>query len=120
MVAAIRVKSPFSQSALFGLFVVVIAFPYRLVGWRLDTFSLDRLSRVLLNSEYGRQRRPPKAGALRVDRGDGQGLRQPAPPRAAGPPRAGTADRRSAREGEQAVGGECFPAPPRPPRGGPR
>jgi rhodanese-related sulfurtransferase len=59
-----------------------------------------------LNSEY-EQGRSTEDSAIRVDRGDGQGLRQPTPPRAARPARPGSAHGRPIGEGEQAISGEC-------------
>ena len=54
--------------------------------------------------------------AVRGDRADGQGVRQPAPARAARPARAGAAQRRRARAGERAVDRQHLPAPAGAPR----
>ncbi len=64
--------------------------------------ALDKLSSDLLNTNRDRPAREERA--VRGDRADGQGLREPAPARAAGPARTGAADRRGlARASEQST-----------------
>src|SRR5919108_5597435 len=70
---------------------------------------LDKLSTDLLNYKRGRGS-SEKGRAVRGDRADGQGVREPDSARVARSAGAGTAHRPRARPGERAVGGEHLAA----------